>query len=122
MQSRWVTHKGARIFISDFSNYGTDIARIQAEADSIVEIIQKEPLESILSLAVVEGTNANDQVIRVFQQQISNTNKHIKARAIVGLRGFRRHLLNAFARITGRTQFTIFDTMEEALDYLAKKS
>ncbi len=59
--------------------------------------------------------------MRVLQKQVSITNPHIKARAIVGLHGFRKHLITAFARITGRTQFIIFETEAEALDYLVKQ-
>ncbi len=121
MKSRWINHNGVRVFISDFSDYGTDVAAMQTEADEIIKIIQQEPAASILSLALVEGTNANEQTMRVLQKQVSITNPHIKARAIVGLHGFRKHLITAFARITGRTQFIIFETEAEALDYLVKQ-
>jgi hypothetical protein len=122
MKSRWVTHKGVRIFISDFSNYGADAAAMQEEASRIIEEIQKEPPRSILSLALVEGTHANEHTMRVLQNLVPITDKYVKARAIVGLHGFRRHLITAFARITGRRQFVIFDTEQEALDHLIRQA
>jgi hypothetical protein len=119
MKSRWVIHQGVRIFISDFSNFGTDAAAMQQEAEEIIEAVQKEEPASILSLALVEGTSANEHTMRVLQNLVPITNKYVKARCIVGLHGFRRHLISAFARITGRRQFVIFNTTEEALDHLA---
>src|SRR5688500_13908067 len=86
MKSRWVNHKGVRIFISDFSNFGTDAAAMQEEANSIIELIQKEAPASVLSLALVEGTHANEHTMRVLQNLVPVTNKYIKARCIVGLR------------------------------------
>ena len=120
MKSRWVTHKGVRIFISDFSNYGTDAAAMQEEANGIIELVQKEPPASMLSLALVEGTSANEHTMRVLLNLVPITDKYVKARVIVGLHGFRRHLITAFARITGRKQFVIFETEQEALDHLIK--
>jgi hypothetical protein len=121
MKSRWVMHKGVRIFISDFSNYGTDAAAMQEEANGIIEVIQKEPAASILSLALVEGTHANEHTMRVLQNLVSVTNRHIKSRCIVGLHGFRKHLITAFARLTGRRQFVIFETEQEAMDHLIRQ-
>jgi hypothetical protein len=118
MKSRWVNHKGVRIFISDFSNFGTDAAAMQEEANGIIELIQKEPPASVLSLALVEGTHANEHTMRVLQSLVPVTNKYVKARCIVGLHGFRKHLIAAFARITGRAQFVIFETVEEGMDHL----
>jgi len=37
MKSRWVTHKGVRVFISDFSIYGSDAAAMQEEMDRLVK-------------------------------------------------------------------------------------
>lgn len=122
MKSRWITHKGARIFIADFSNYGGDAAGVQAEADYIAQILQLEPPDSVLSIAHVDGTFANEKTMRSLMTLVPVTNKYVKKRCTVGVRGFRKHLLAGFTRLTGRAQFTIFDTMEEAMDFLAKQA
>ena len=120
MKSHWVEHKGARIFIADFSNYGSDANGVQAEADYIAKALQVEPPESVLSIAYVDGTFANDKILRALMSLIPVTNKYVKKRCVVGMRGFRKHLLAGFTRLTGRAQFTICDTLEEAMDFLVK--
>lgn len=120
MKSHWTTHKGARIFIADFSNYGGDAAAVQAEADYVSQLLQLEPPDSVLSIAHVEGTFANEGTMRTLMTLVPVTTKYVKKRCVVGVRGFRKHLLAGFTRLTGRAQFTIFDTMDEALDFLAR--
>jgi hypothetical protein len=119
MKSHWTIHKGTRIFIADFSHYSSDAAGVQAEADHISHLLQQEQPESVLSIANVDGTFANDKTMRSLMNLVPITNKYVKTRCVVGVRGFRKHLLAGFTRLTGRAQFKIFDTMEEALDFLA---
>lgn len=120
MKSRWTIHKGLRIFVADFSNYGSDAAGVQAEADHIAQLLQMEPPDSVLSVAHVDGTFANEKTMRALMNLVPVTNKYVKKRCVVGVRGFRKHLIAGFTRITGRAQFTILDTLEEACDFLTK--
>lgn len=121
MKSHWTVYKGLRVFIADFSNYGGDAVAVQAEADYIIQLLQQEPPASALSLTLVEGTFANEKTLRTLMSLVPVTNKYVKKRCVVGVRGFRKHLVAGFTRITGRAQFTILDTMEEAFDFLTKK-
>jgi len=120
MKSRWTIHKGARIFIADFSNYGSDADGVQAEADYIGELLQVEPIESVLSVAHVDGTFANERTMRSLMSLVPVTNKYVKRRCVVGVRGFRKHLLAGFTKLTGRAQFTICDSLDEAFEFLVK--
>ena len=122
MKSRWIMHKGTRIFIADFSNYGSDAEGVQAEADYIIQTLQLEPPDSVLSVAHVDGTFANEKTMRVLMTLVPVTNKYVKKRCTVGVRGFRKHLLAGFTKLTGRAQFTICDTLEDAFDLLVKNA
>jgi hypothetical protein len=122
MKSRWITHNGTRIFIADFSNYGSDAVAVQAEADFIAQTLEAEPPESVLSIAHVDGTFANEKTMRTLMSLVPVTNKYVKKRCTVGVRGFRKHLLANFTRLTGRAQFMIFDTLEEAMDFLVTQA
>ena len=122
MKSRWTVHEGARIFIADFSNYGSDASAVQAEADHIIQLLQNEPPASVLSVTHVDGTFANEQTMRILMNLVPVTNKHVKKRCTVGVRGFRKHLLAGFTRLTGRAQFTICDSLEEAFELLVKNA
>ena len=121
MKSHWINHNGARIFIADFSNYGSDSTAIQAEADHIIQLLQTEPAASVLSITNIEGTLSNESTIRILTSLVSVTNKHVKTRCVLGIHGFRKHLLAGFTRLTGRAQFNIFETQEEAIEFLTQK-
>jgi hypothetical protein len=118
MKSHWVFHKGTRIFISDFSNYGSDAAGVRQECRDVVELLKKESFHSVLAVTTVEGTFANEEIIRALVDLVPQTNQYIKRRAVVGVSGFRRHFLDVFGKVVGNLTFSTFETMPEALDWL----
>jgi hypothetical protein len=46
---------------------------------------------------------------------------YICRRAVVGVTGYRRYLLEKFEALVGKVQFSAFDTVEQALDWLAEE-
>ncbi len=121
MKSRWVTHQGKPIFIADFSGYADDAAGVRAECNAIKEVLKKMPEHSVLAISYVEGTYANEDILRVLTELVPVTNRYVKRRAVVGVSGFRRHFLYAFAKVVGDVNFTVYENLEEALDWLAKE-
>jgi hypothetical protein len=120
MKSHWVEHKGKRIFIADFSNFRDDAAGVRTEAQAIISALELTPVRSVLAITNAEGTFANEDVMKAFAEIVPTTNKHVKRRAIVGMAGFRRHFIYALAKVIGDVNFTVFDTMSEALDWIIK--
>jgi hypothetical protein len=120
MKSHWIYHNSVRIFIADFSGYGSNGAGVKAEAEYVVQLLRSEPDKSVLSLSTVEGTFANEDILRALTELLPISNKKIKRRAVIGVTGFRRHFLDAFAAVVGNVKFSVFDTTEEALDWLSK--
>ena len=121
MKSHWVEHKGKRIFITDFSRLGSDAESLQAEAAAVIQALKNEPPNSVLAITNVEHTIANEKTMRILRETLPHTNPFVRARAVVGVHGFRKHIVAAFTRLTGRTQFIIFETMEEALDWIVNQ-
>jgi hypothetical protein len=120
MKSRWVEHKGKRVFIADFSNFHDDAAGVRAEYKAIISEFEIEPVHSVRAISNVEGTFANEDILKVLVEGVSITSKWVKRRAVVGMTGFRRHFLYAFAKVVGDINFTVFDTLPEALDWIVK--
>lgn len=120
MKSHWIMHQGRPIFIADFSHFAGDAAGVRAECEGIKEALKREALHSVRSLTNVDGTFANEDVIRALLDLVPVTNTYIKKRAVIGVSGFRRHFLYAFAKVVGNLTFSVFDTPEEALDWLAR--
>lgn len=121
MKSHWVTHKGARVFIADFSHYGGDAAGVQAECDSIKAVLDNEPIHSVLAITNVDGTFANEDVLQALVKLVPVTNKHVKRRVVVGVSGFRRHFLYAFAKVVGDMDFKVCESLPQALDWVIQE-
>lgn len=120
MKSHWVTHEGVRVFIADFSHQGSNGAAIGAECEAIIQTLSKEPPHSVVSISYVEGTLANEDIISHLVNLVRTTNQYIKKRGVVGVSGYRRHLLYAFSKVVGDLKFSVFDTLDEALAWIVK--
>ncbi len=119
MKSRWVEHNGKRIFIADFSNFGTDAAALAAECGEIVRELRNEQPKSVRSVSSVEGTVATPAVLNAFKNLLGVSNQYVVRRGVVGMSGARRAFIDIINRFTGGTRFVTFDTLEEALDWIA---
>jgi hypothetical protein len=121
MKSRWVHHNGRRILIADFSQFGGDAAGLQAEVNAIKEIFKLELPQSVSAITYVEGTFANPEILQVFAGLLPYTNKYVRKRALVGVAGFRKHFIETLASLMGEVQFKPFDTLDQALDWIAEE-
>jgi hypothetical protein len=121
MKSHWIEYKGKRVFISDFSNFRDDGAGVRAEAQAIIKELEREPAHSVIAITNAEGTFANEDIMKAFVDLVPITNKRVKRRALVGVAGFRRHFIYALAKVIGDVNFTVFDTMPEALEWIIKE-
>lgn len=120
MKSHWRIHQGVQVFIADFSQRGGNTAEIEAECEAIKQELNGRPPHSVLSISYVEGTLANEDIIKHLVELVKITNQYIKKRAVVGVSGYRRHLLYAFSKVVGELKFSVFDSLDEALDWLVK--
>jgi hypothetical protein len=120
MKSHWIMHQGKRVFMSDLSNYAASAIAIREECDAIKAILLGEQPRSVRAIVNVEGTFVNDEILREFRQIIPVTNKYVKRRAIIGLNGFRKNFLFLFTKITGNANFSHFENLNEALDWVVQ--
>jgi hypothetical protein len=120
MKSNWTMHQSKRVFISDLSNYGSDTTAIHEECEAIKSILLGEQPKSVRAIVNVDGTFVNDDILKEFREIIPVTNKYVKRRAIIGLSGFRKNFLFLFTKITGNANFSHFDTVNEALDWVVQ--
>lgn len=120
MKSHWITHKGKRVFIFDCSNFGSDVAALEAETEAVAAVVTKEPLNSVLAVSNSMGTVGTPAAMRILERLVSRTSRHVQKRAVVGVTGLRRFLVDAMNRVSGGKPFSNFETVEEALDWLVK--
>lgn len=120
MKSHWVEHKGIRVFIAEFSNFGNDSASLQKEADEIIETLSREPPNSVLSISNVTWTTASINNVKVLMDVLPHTNKIIRKRCAIGATGISWKLIDVFNQWTGKAQFRSFQTLEDALDWIVQ--
>ena len=116
---RFVEHRGKKILLEDFSGMqpGREYVAALEEAR---RIIHSQPESSVL--AMFDATNGMfDQDVINRMNEFAKSNKpYIKASALVGITGLRKIALSAVSRLSGR-DFKVFDTREEAMDWLAEQ-
>lgn len=120
MKSRWIVHEGKSIFISDFSNLGLDAVALQQECDAIKNALVGQPPKSVTAIINLDGTFMNDGLVKAFKDILPVTNKYVRRRAVIGLRGFRKNFIFLFTKFVGDANIEIFDTLNEALNWAVK--
>jgi hypothetical protein len=123
MKSRWITHKGKRIFIADYSEHDTNLDAIRDEVAAVIETISQEPLNSVLALTDTSFTYAVDvQGLNILlKNAFPKVNPYIKKRAMVGVSECRKYLVPLFMTVTGAKPYRMFQRMEKALDWLVSE-
>ncbi len=117
MQSEWITHKGKRIFYSNLSGFLTDTAALDEELKGAGDAICQQPENSVLVLVDVRDTVGAAEVVQLLKNSSLRTKKHVRKTATVGIAGFRKVLLDAINRFSGRN-VTLFDDPDAAKDWL----
>ena len=123
MKSRWITHKGKRIFIADYSEHDNNLDALGTEIAAVIETLKQEPPDSVLALTDVHYTYATDirSLTALLEKAFPKANSYVKKRAMIGLPECRRYLVPLFKPLTGSKQYRIFNKMSDALDWLASE-
>ena len=116
MKSHWVEHKGKRVLIAEYSHFGLDSEALKKEADASIEILLKEPDNSVLVISNMEGTNASLANVQILMDILPISNQFVRKRCAVGVTVMGWSFIESFNKLTGKAQIKSFDTFEEALD------
>ncbi len=120
MKSHWIEHKGKRVFIAEYSGFGSDSAALRREADEIIAALQKEPPNSVLAVSNVAGTTASMDNLKVLKSILPHTNQQVRKRCAVGASGMRWYFIETFNELTGQAKLKAFASMQEALDWIVE--
>jgi hypothetical protein len=117
MKSKWITHKGERIFFVDLSDFGRRPDVFREELMEAEAVAYQEPDGSLLVLTDVRDTVVSSEVMDFAKESSARMTKYIRKEAIIGVSGIRQVLLDAVSRFSGR-HFAVFDDVEAAKDWL----
>ena len=114
-----VTHRGRLILMCDYSHlilWKEWEELLHAEHEAMAAL----PRGSVRSLSIMTGSRMSQQVTDAMKAVTLKNKPYIKVSAIVGLNPLQRSvLIKTVERDADRT-WAAFDTVEEALDWLAE--
>ncbi len=119
MRSKWIEHKGKKIFYQDFSALFYNANAVKDELKAVQEIVLKEPINSVLVLSNFKDTQIGADLISVLNEASAKTKKHVRKTAVLGVAGFKRTLGDMLTRLTGQ-QLKYFEYEEEAKNWLVQ--
>jgi hypothetical protein len=115
-----ISHRGCTILFTDYSNFITfDEWKVLLDAER--QLMPNEQLGSVLALAVFTGSRFSARVFNAIKELAVHNKPYIKASALVGLSSLQQGIfLKGIERTSDRT-FGLFDSVEEAKDWLADR-
>jgi hypothetical protein len=119
IKSRWVVWNGVGVLHLDYANFKQDIEGLREEVRQADEEIQREPKGSVLVLIDLRDTVATGAVVSLFKESSALTNSYVRKHALIGVTGMKRFLADKVAKLA-RRPMRLFDTEEQALDWLVK--
>ena len=118
MKSKWIEHKGKRIFYVDCTGFGSDSEALRAEAHAIIELVTQQPENSIRALSNAEGTVGTPENLNILKGIVTRTTRFVRRRAVIGVSGIRKALLDIINRATGNKPFASFSDETAAKEWL----
>jgi hypothetical protein len=119
IKSRWIIWHGVGVLYLDYAGFKQDIEALREEVRQADEEIQREPKGSVLVLIDLRDTVATGAVVTLFKESSALTNPYIRKHALIGVTGMKRFLADKVAKLA-RRPMRLFDTEQQALDWLTK--
>ena len=120
MRTTFMTHKGVRICVLDFSNVASEAEALRA-IDEARTVIGQEPRGSVRTLTDVTGSRVTS-TIRAALHELTKANKpFVVAGAVVGITAIQSVILRGIVQVTGR-RLVAKNTRAEAMDWLANEA
>ncbi len=115
-RARFVEHKGVQIFMMDCTE--ATLEEMSAVIEECARQVRSQPEKSVYTLIVAGGSAFSGATISRLKELASDNAPYVKASALVGVKGLYKVVFNAVS-IFSRRRFYLFDTVDEAMDFLA---
>lgn len=117
MRSKWIEHKGKKIFFQDFSNLEYDTDAIKRELEQVQAEVVSHSKDSLLVLSDFRGTHITGEIMPILNASSTQTKDHVHKTAVLGVTGVKRALADFLTSLTGQ-QLKYFATEYAAKDWL----
>ncbi len=116
---RFIQHKGKRVLLLDFRNCTPEeVASISAQ---VRQTVMQEPKDSVLALADFTGAQFSRDAVTRIKETTAMDRPFVKRAAWVGTENLPKVFYDAIRTFSVR-EFPVFNTREEALEYLTQES
>jgi len=115
-----VSHRGCTILFTDYSNFST-FDEWKTLLDAERELMPKEKLGSVLALAVFTGSRLSASVFSAIKELAVHNKPYIKASALVGLSSLQQAVFLKGIERTSDRSFGLFDSVDDAMNWLAER-
>jgi hypothetical protein len=112
---RFVTHRDRKVLLLDFTNCTPD--EIGAIADRVPAVVTLEPSGSVLVVADYSGAEFDREAVEHIKIATAFDRAHIKRAAWVLTENLPKVLYDSVRQFSAR-DFPVFNTRQEALDYV----
>lgn len=116
MATGFITHKGKRIYYIDAE--GIDRDRVAQVASKAAADIRSQPPGSVLTITHVKGAQVDMQVVGTLRALAEGNAPYVKAACVTGLSAPQKIVFQT-VKILSRRDLKVYDTVEEAKDFLA---
>ena len=114
---RFIEHKGQRVLLLDFRNCTPE--EVTALSSQIRAVMAQEPKDSVLVLADFTGAQFSREAVNRIKEVTALDRPFVKRAAWVGTENLPKVFYDAIRTFSVR-EFPVFNTREEALEYLTQ--
>jgi len=112
----FIMHKGVSILYEDFSQSKPD--EVLALIEKAKAVISSQPLNSVLALVNVKDGHFDTRVTSALKDFTKANAPYMKCAAVYGVEGLKEVIFKGVLAFSGRKNFVLCKTLEEAKDFL----
>lgn len=116
-RSKFINHKGREIYILDCSDCKPE--EISAIIGECARQVQVRPEGSVRTLTIAGGGRFDNNVLQQLKELTQGNAPYVNRAAVVGITGLYKVVMNTIKMFSKR-EFHLFDSVEEAKDFLAQ--
>ena len=117
--AEFIDHKGKKIFHIDFVNAPiNDIKDVIAKSKPV---ISSQDEGTLLTMTDVTGQKVTPTLSNLMKDFVRHNKPYVKAGAVIGVAGILKITFNAVLLFSGRRNLHLFDSIDEAKDWLAEQ-
>lgn len=114
----YIYHKGKKILLLEYTHSAP--AETLAALEGSKKVIAQHPFSSVLGIMDVRGSSFDASTVSALTEFAIHNKPYMKMTAVVGASGLQRIIFSAIVKASNRNNIALFDTMEEAADFLSQ--